>query len=66
MLQSEPTKLAEQVGTAILCSRDEVKRFLDEAEASGDVKTARRWATELRKWDSHIAKYGLTKYAHRT
>ncbi len=65
-MQPEARKaFAKEIGLAVLRGRDDVQQILNEAEASGDKKMARTWASELRKIDQLVAKYGLSKYAPR-
>jgi hypothetical protein len=65
MQPEERKAIAMKIGLAVLRSRSDVQQFLNEAIASGNKKMARSFASQLRKIDEQIAKYGLSKYADR-
>jgi hypothetical protein len=55
------TRLAQ----TILASRDDVVRYVDEAQRNGKRRQAASWRSRLRKLDQRIALYGLDRYAPR-
>lgn len=53
--------MRRQLIEATFRRRDEAERYRIEAEAVGNRKDARSWASRIRKLDKEIAKYGLKR-----
>lgn len=51
----------EQLARSALRDRDFAQEQRDAAIASGNKKDARKWDSELRKWEKLIAQYGLDR-----
>jgi len=57
--------MAREVVPSILRGRETCKKWIDEAVAASDQKTARSLTNQLQKLDKLIADYELGRYAPR-
>lgn len=59
----DQTRAADQLKESTLRMQAEAMAFLEQAQAAGNKKEARIWASELRKVNKLISDYGFNRNA---